>query len=285
MPEHPVEIIAHDSRFRRHRTHLLKLFQLSIGLLTRFLRQFGLCNPIFQLGHFVAAILAVAEFLLDRLHLLIQIVLALRLLHLPLYARTDTLFHLKNGNLALHQPENPFQPAGHGYDAEDFLLFRNFDRQMRRDRIGQLRIIVDLANGAQNFWRNFLVELHVVFEFRNDGTRKSLDLDRIAFLFRQNAGVSLKQILAIGIVADFGASSAFHQHLDGVVRQFQKLENRRQRADFVNILWRRIVIGGVYLRGKQDLLVRIHDLFKRPDRLFSPDEQRHDHVREHNNVA
>jgi hypothetical protein len=54
-----------------------------------------------------SAVLAVAELLLDRLHLLVEIVLALGLLHLPLDARADALFHLQNRDFAFHQAERP----------------------------------------------------------------------------------------------------------------------------------------------------------------------------------
>ncbi len=49
-------------------------------------------------------LLAVAELLLDRLHLLVEVVLALRLLHLALHAGADALLDLQHRDLALHQP-------------------------------------------------------------------------------------------------------------------------------------------------------------------------------------
>ena len=46
-----------------------------------------------------------------------------------------------------------------------------------------------------------------------------------------------------------------------------------------------IVLGGVLLRDEQDLLVVAHDRFERADGLLAADEQRDDHVREHDDVA
>jgi hypothetical protein len=98
----------------------------------------GLLDFLFEFGHLVAAV-AVAEFLLDRLHLLVEIVLALGLLHLPLHAAADALFHLEDGDLAFHQAKHMLQPIrsrnGH---LEDFLLVLQLDRQMRSDRVGKL---------------------------------------------------------------------------------------------------------------------------------------------------
>jgi hypothetical protein len=66
-----------------------QLLQLGLGLVAGFLGQLGLLDALFELGDLVAAVLAVAQLLLDRLHLLVQIVLALRLLHLALDAAAD----------------------------------------------------------------------------------------------------------------------------------------------------------------------------------------------------
>ena len=41
----------------------------------------------------------------------------------------------------------------------------------------------------------------------------------------------------------------------------------------------------VLLRGEEDLLVARHRLFERADRLLAADEERHDHVREDDDVA
>src|SRR6516164_3768164 len=95
--EQPVEIIAHDGCFRRHRRHLTQLLELVLRLLTRLFREFGVLDLFFELGEFVLAVL-VAQFLLDRLHLLVEVVLALRLLHLTLHPRADALFYLKDGD-------------------------------------------------------------------------------------------------------------------------------------------------------------------------------------------
>src|SRR5262249_27249595 len=46
-----------------------------------------------------------------------------------------------------------------------------------------------------------------------------------------------------------------------------------------------IIVTGVLLRRKQDLLVGTHHLLERIDRLLAPDEQRHDHIGEDDDVA
>ena len=109
--QQPVEIVAHDGGFRRHRRHLAQLLELVLRLLARFLRELGALDLLFEFGEFVLAVF-VAEFLLDRLHLLVEVVLALRLLHLALDARADALLDLQHRDFALHQAEHLLQPLG-----------------------------------------------------------------------------------------------------------------------------------------------------------------------------
>ena len=109
--EQPIEIIANDRRFGRHRRHLLELLQLGEGLVLRLFRQLRVLDLILELGDIVALI-GVAEFLLNGLHLLIQIVLALRLLHLALDAPADLALDLKDRDFAFHERKDALQPLG-----------------------------------------------------------------------------------------------------------------------------------------------------------------------------
>ena len=168
--QQPVEIVAHDGGLGRHRAHLAELLQLAERLLAGFLRQLGLLDLLLDLGEIVAALLAVAELLLDRLHLLVQVILALRLLHLALDAAPDLALDLQHGDLALHQREDALQPLGDRSDLEDLLLLGDLDREMRGDGVGELGIVLDLARGAEHLGRDLLVELHVALELR---TRRS----------------------------------------------------------------------------------------------------------------
>ena len=250
-----------------------------------FLGQFGLRDALFQLGHLVAAFLAVAEFLLDRLHLLVEIILALGLLHLPLDARTDPLLDLQDGNLALHEAERALQPLLDADRGQHFLLFRNLDGKMRGDGIGQFRIIVDLTSRTNDFRRYLLVELYVVFKLRHHGTRQCLDLDRIFVRLRQQIGGCFIIRIVRGEFGNMRTVLSFNQDLDRAIRQFQQLQDIGDRTDIVDVVCRRIVVAGIHLCCKQDLLVGAHHLFKRAHRPFAPDEERYDHVGKDNNIA
>ena len=83
-----------------------------MGFFAGFLGQFGLLDLLFQFLKLVTALFSLAKLLLDGLHLLVQIIFALGLLHLPLDPAADALFHLQDANLALHDAIDLFQPLG-----------------------------------------------------------------------------------------------------------------------------------------------------------------------------
>ena len=132
-----------------------------------------------SLGELVAAFL-VAELLLDRLHLLVEVVLALGLLHLPLDAGADALLDLQHRDFALHQAEHLLEPLGDRRGLQDRLLVGNLDGEMRGDGVGELGVVLDLLDHADNLGRHLLVELHVVLELGDDRARERLGFDLLA---------------------------------------------------------------------------------------------------------
>ena len=89
----PVEVVAAYRRFGRHRRHVLKPAQLTHRLLKGILRHAGGLNLLLQLVVF--ALLATAQFFLDRLDFFVEVILFLRALHLTLDAALDRAVHLQ----------------------------------------------------------------------------------------------------------------------------------------------------------------------------------------------
>ena len=156
---------------------------------------------------------------------------------------------------------------------------------MRSDRVGELGVVLDLLDHADDFRRHLLVELHVAFELGDDRARQRLGLDALADDVVEHDGIGFVIVAAVGVLEHLGALRALDQHLHGAVGQLEQLQHAGERADLVDRVGRRIVVGGVLLRREQNERVRAHHLFERLDRLFAADEQRHDHVREHHDVA
>ena len=137
-PEYPVEIVANDRRLGGHRTHAPQLLELRRRFLRSFLGEAGVPDCFFDLRKLVAAFPAVAQLLLDRLHLFVQIVLALRAFHLALDARADTLLDLQDIHLAFHVGIDALQTLEDRYRFQQFLLLSDLETQMRRHSIGKL---------------------------------------------------------------------------------------------------------------------------------------------------
>src|ERR1700716_468478 len=124
--QQPIEVVAYDGAFRGHRRYLPELLELVGRLLARLLRELALLDLVLDLGELVAAFL-VADLFLDRLHLLVEKILALGLLHLPLDAAADALLGLQDRNLALDQAEHLLQPLGDRGGLQDRLPVGNLE--------------------------------------------------------------------------------------------------------------------------------------------------------------
>ena len=174
--QQPVEIVAHHRALGRHRAHVAQLLQLALGLGAGLLGQLGLLDALFQLDQFVARVVLLAQLALDRLHLLVQIIFALGLLHLPLHAAADFLLDLQDADLAFHQRIDLLQPL---HDVEGFdqlLLVGDLHRQVLGDGVGQMAGLGDVGDGGEVFRRNLLVQLHIVFELIDHRPRQGLGL-------------------------------------------------------------------------------------------------------------
>src|SRR5690606_20085441 len=88
---HPLNVAAHDGRFSRHRRHHFQLLQLCFGFLFRLFRHLRRVNLTLQRLVFVRRVVHFAQLFLNGFHLLIQIVLTLRFLHLLFHAVANAL--------------------------------------------------------------------------------------------------------------------------------------------------------------------------------------------------
>ncbi len=216
-------------------------------LVARFLGELGALDLVFEFLKFVLAVL-VAEFFLDRLHLLVEIIFALGLLHLALDARADALLDLQDRDFAFHQRQHLLEARGNAGELKHRLLVGDLDREMRRDRVGELRMLVDLRDHADHFRRYLLVQLHVVFEFVDDRTRERFDLDMLFGARRKRGRFRFEIFGTVGVLRNVRALDAFDQHLHGAVRQFQELQHGRERADLEDRVGLRLVVARIHLR-------------------------------------
>src|SRR5262249_50476229 len=72
---------------------------------------------------------------------------------------------------------------------------------------------------------------------------------------------------------------------DGAVGKLEQLQYARKRANLVDRLRCRIFVGRVLLGGEQDQGAGPRRLLEREDRLLASDEERHNHMRQYDDVA
>ena len=78
---------------------------------------------------------------------------------------------------------------------------------------------------------------------------------------------------------------ALDQHLDGAIGQFEQLQYGCNGADTVQGIFTWIVISWILLGQQEDLLLARHRGLEGLDGLFTPHEQRDDHVRVNDDIA
>ncbi len=152
-------------------------------------------------------------------------------------------------------------------------------------RVGELRRLVDLRQRDQNLGRHLLVELHILLELGHHRAHQRLGLAHLALGLGQDLGLDLEEARVVDEALDPGAGIALDQHLDRAVGQLEQLQDAGNRPDAIDVLAAGIVLARILLRHQQDLLVVLHHLLERVDRLLAPDEQRDDHVGEDDDVA
>ena len=282
-----VEIVADNRCLCRHWCHRLQLLQFGGRLAACFLRQFQRRYLLRQLGNFVAVtfLAIVAEFALDRLQLFVEVIFALRLFHLALDAAADFLFDLQHAKLALHEGEHHFEPFGRIRLDEQRLLVGNLDRHICGNGIREPTGIVDVGKLHRGFGRQFLVELGIIVELVDNRTHQSRHLGsrclRLGHLGHRRGQI----IVSSGKVDEARATLALDQHPDGAVGKFQQLDNAGNDAKIIEVVTARVILRRVELGDQKNLLVGVHRDFERGNRFVATDEQRHDHLGEHDDVA
>jgi hypothetical protein len=81
--------------------------------------------------------LPITQFLLDRLHLFVEVILALAFLHLRLDPTADALLDLLHVDFAIDQAEQLLETIRNIGRFEDLLLVLQANRQVRGNGIGQ----------------------------------------------------------------------------------------------------------------------------------------------------
>ena len=156
---------------------------------------------------------------------------------------------------------------------------------MTRNKIRKLGGIGRFADRGQRVFGNVLFDLGVFLEFLGHGTGQGANGRGIAGCFLKRGHVRLEIGIGRGEARDGYTAAAFDQHLDGAIGQLEQLQHIGQHAHAIDAIGIGIIHRRVDLRAEQDLFVILHHLFEGAHRFLAADEERHDHVGKHHDVA
>ena len=177
LPRHrqqPIQIVARNGRFGRHRRHLLQPLQLRHGLFVRVLGHAGGFDLLLELVEL--ALFAAAQFLLDGLDLLVEVILFLRLFHLALHAALNGAVDVELFDLDVQHLGDARQPVDGIENLEQFLLLFERELQIRAHRVGQLARIVAADRRHHRVVVDVLADLDVLLEQAGDARGQRVEL-------------------------------------------------------------------------------------------------------------
>ncbi|MCY1175228.1 hypothetical protein D9M73_154580 [compost metagenome] len=151
--------------------------------------------------------------------------------------------------------------------------------------VDQAAWLVDAVERRQDLSGDFLAQLHILFELRQQAAHEDFRLTvRRGGLFDQGN-------LGPAVAFDFDkalnrtALLAFDQHLDGAIGQLQQLQNSGNGTDTIQSVFTRIIVSRIFLRQQKNLLLASHRCLEGFDGLLAPHEQRDNHMRIHNDIT
>ena len=189
-----IDIAANDRSFRARRRHRAKPLDFRERRFFGSLRHLGFLHLLFERGDFIVfgfTIRIEAKLLADGLHLLVEVVLALVLLHLPLDAHLNALLDLTALKLALERLNQNLEALARLRGAHKANAVFGRERHNRCSDVACLYRIPFCANGLQVLDRHLLHVLRIVFKRAHERAAVRFQVARFAGLCFQNGRASL----------------------------------------------------------------------------------------------
>ncbi len=177
------------------------------------------------------------------------------------------------------------EPLGDVEGFQDRLLLGHIDAKMPGHQVGQTRGFAGVGDGGKRLFGDVLLDLGIPLELFADRADHGFDRGLVTVGLRQGFSGGFEVRRVVDKAGDLHPRLAFDKHLDGTIGKLEQLQHVGQHAHAEDAIGVRVVGRRVLLRGQQDLLVVLHHLFQRTDRLFASDEQGHDHVGKDHDVA
>ena len=169
-----IDIVAHDGRFRRHRRHHFQFFQFRQTFFFSFFAHTCFFDFVLQRIQ-LTTLVFFAQLFLNRFHLLIQVILALGFFHLTFHTATDTFLDLHDVEFGFQLSQQKFQTFNNAGSLQHILTLLQFQLQMRGNSIGKTAVVIDTADGADDFGRDFFVQLRILLKLSQQSPTQGLN--------------------------------------------------------------------------------------------------------------
>ena len=248
--DHPVEIGLDDAVLGGLRRHFAHPVQLAASFLVGLLGHSGLGDAIFQFLDLGFLLVALAQFLLDGLHLFAQVELALHLLHLTDGLGLDLTAQFQNLQFLGQQRAQFAQLLGHAVDFQQLLRDLDLQPQTGRDEVDQLASVLNVQRRHLQFlgqvWHQ--VDELAKLLLRVAHQRLCLDsiLDQIGVF--EDVGTQIRIDLRVLLGTD--TLQSLHDQPDGAIRRAQHAMHDRHGAGAIDLVRARFIFLGVFA-GKQ----------------------------------
>ena len=260
----PFQIRSDDLRVHRLAAGTLELRQFAIDLGAGFLGKLELGESVAEVFH-LAALVAFAEFILNRPQLLAEVHFALAFAEFFLNLGLDLRLGLQHAELALNVDEDAAHPFLDGERFEQFLLLGNGQLDVTGDEVGERPRLGDVVHHVvQDFLRQAsgLAEFHRPFASLASERRESavLLVDGLDLVDGGDFGgeVVVRRLIAQSLASGFTLEEKLHPSQAAL-----KLADAGDHAHRIKIFTGRLV--GVFTLGDgEDKAVGLHRGVDRP---------------------
>ena len=285
--DQPIEIGARDRVFGRRHRHLRQAIELAQRFLLDQLGHAGGLDLLGELLDLLGLVVAFAELLLNRLHLLAQEVLALVLADLRLHLRLDLRSELEHFELLDQDPVQVVHPRADVERLQHLLFDRCADgRERGGNEVGEPARLGDVHRQGLQIVGEQRRERHDLLEVGLDVARQRIDLEAVGVVgvFGGRADARAQ----VGLRRQHLLEAQPRQPLDdqpqAAVGQLEHLVDVRGGADLEQIALPGLFDRRITLREDGDQLAVGDRIVDQADGAFARHGERHERIRKKDRV-
>ena len=277
---HPLQVGPGHRGLAGIRMHAFQLLQVALDLDQRLLGHLHLRQLVPERRDLLGQFGALAQFLLDGLELLAEVVLPLALVHLPAGLHGDLLLDLQQLDLPLEQLVHALEPQARIGNLQHLLGLLELEVQVGGHQVGQAAGVVEVARDDQHLLGEGLAQGHGLFQGLLDAAQQGVpfQVGRLQLRFDQGFHPGLEEVLGLGEVLHADPLEALHQGSNAAVRQLQHAHDQGRRAHLVEVFGSGVVDLRLLLGKQQDHPVLHQGRVHGPDGLLPADAEGQDHV-------